>query len=145
MLMPGRICFILVSLAGAAHAEHEFQHRDLLAGRNLYAQHCASCHGADLEGEANWKTRKEDGTMPAPPHDATGHTWHHDSLLLFEYTQLGGAGALAKRGITDFASAMPGFGETLSNGEIWDILAFIQSTWPEEVQDIQAARTPGHD
>ena len=129
---------------GPAHAGHEFENRDLVAGQANYAGYCAACHGAKLEGEPDWQIRKADGTMPAPPHDATGHTWHHDSQLLFDYTKLGGAGALADRGITDFQSGMPGFADSLSDAAIWDILAYIQSTWPAEVKEIQASRTPGH-
>ena len=83
--------------------------------------------------------------LPAPPHDQTGHTWHHDNQLLFEYTKLGGKAALSARGVTGFASGMPGFGETLTDEEIWDILAYIRSTWPERIQDIQAARNPPHE
>ena len=76
----------------------------------------------------------EDGLYPAPPHDVTGHTWHHGDGLLFDYTKLGGEGALAMRSVTDFESGMPGFGHVLSDGEIRDILAFIKSTWPEEIR-----------
>ena len=32
----------------------------------------------------------------------------------------------------------------ISDEEIWDILAYIRSTWPERVQDIQAMRNPPH-
>ena len=82
--------------------------------------------------------------LPAPPHDATGHTWHHDNELLFEYTKLGGKGALAARAITDFNSGMPAFDGVISDEDIWDILAFIKSTWPEREQDAQASRNLPH-
>ena len=49
----------------------------------------------NLEGQPDWQTPDDNGTLPAPPHDETGHEWHHDNRLLFEYTQLGGAAALA--------------------------------------------------
>ena len=143
--MQTKIVLAVMICAGAAQADHKFEGRDLADGQSLYAEQCASCHGLNLEGQDNWRVRNDDGTMPAPPHDASGHTWHHDSQLLFDYTRLGGAGALADRGVTGFASAMPAFGETLTDDEIWNILAYIQSTWPEEVQQIQAARSPGHD
>ena len=143
--MRRQIFLLSVLLANAAHAEHAFENRDLVAGQKLYAEHCASCHGLNLEGQADWRTPNDDGTLPAPPHDASGHTWHHDSQLLFDYTRLGGAGIAAERGITGFTSAMPAFGDTLSDEAIWNILAYIQSTWPEEVQEIQAARSPGHE
>ncbi len=117
---------------------------DTEAGAVLYAENCASCHGANLEGEPNWRSQKEDGTLPAPPHDRTGHTWHHGGdALLFNYTKLGGQAALAASGVEGFASGMPGFGDQLSDQEIWDILAFIKSTWPERMRETQAVRTEG--
>ncbi len=98
-------------------------------GQTVYRERCASCHGANLEGEANWRSRKPDGTLPAPPHDQTGHTWHHPDRMLFDYTKLGGAGM----GLAGFKSAMPGFQEILKDGEIWAVLAFIKNRWPEPV------------
>ena len=114
---------------------------DLSQGAALYAEHCASCHGADLEGAPNWRQRGEDGLYPAPPHDETGHTWHHGDRLLFDYTKLGGEGALAALGITDFESAMPGFGHVLTDDEIHNVLAFIKSTWPEPLRSHQKDMT----
>jgi mono/diheme cytochrome c family protein len=40
---------------------------------------------------------------------------------------------------------MPAFADSLSDEEIWDILAYIRSTWPKRVQDIHADRNPRHD
>ena len=113
---------------------------DLLAGEQLYTENCAACHGADLEGQANWQTAGPHGVLPAPPHDETGHTWHHGDALLFTYTKLGGEAALAEQGL-EFNSGMPGFRETLSDQEIWNILAYIKSTWPKRAQEVQTART----
>src|SRR5205807_2276140 len=42
-------------------------------GKAIYAEHCAACHGANLEGQANWRSRLPNGRLPAPPHDASGH------------------------------------------------------------------------
>src|SRR5215471_10554791 len=55
-------------------------------GRVIYAQYCASCHGANLEGQPNWRERLPNGRLlaPAPSHDATGHTWHHSDKELFD-------------------------------------------------------------
>ena len=49
----------------------------ILLGQKVYGEYCASCHGANLEGQPDWKRRLENGRMPAPPHDESGHTWHH--------------------------------------------------------------------
>lgn len=140
---------ILVAVFGltafAAFAAHELDGRDLANGRVLYSEQCASCHGANLEGQPDWQTADENGVLPAPPHDRTGHTWHHDNGLLFEYTKFGGAEALRMRGLADFKSGMPAFQDTLTDAEIRDILAFIRSTWPERIQEMQASRNPPHD
>lgn len=139
----------LISLAlvvtSPAHADHDLLNRDIVAGERLYQQQCSSCHGANLEGQQDWQTPNEDGVLPAPPHDASGHTWHHDDAILFEYTKLGGRGALAIRGMPDFNSGMPAFEGTLTDEEIWDILGYIRSTWPERVQEAQASRNPPHE
>lgn len=110
---------------------------DIVRGQQLYAENCAACHGANLEGQPDWRSPGPDGIMPAPPHDETGHTWHHADALLFEYTKLGGEAALAQQGL-EFASGMPSFGDQLSDAEIWNVIAYIKSTWPERQRAIQA-------
>ena len=80
--------------------------------------------------------RNADGTLPAPPHDVTGHTWHHGDQLLFELTKWGPQAVIG----SDYKSAMPGFSDTLSDDEIWATLAFIKSRWPDEIRAAQGAR-----
>lgn len=115
---------------------------DLAAGETLYVENCASCHGANLEGQENWRSPGEDGRLQAPPHDETGHTWHHGDQVLFEYTKLGGRALMAAQGM-EFDSGMPGFGDQLSDQEIWDILGYIKSTWSDRIQEMQTVRTEG--
>jgi len=95
-------------------------------GQRVYAQHCATCHGAKLEGQADWRQRLPNGRMPAPPHDESGHTWHHADALLFAITQQGLVPPHAPAG---YESDMPAFGQTLSDEEIWAVLAYIKSHW----------------
>jgi mono/diheme cytochrome c family protein len=106
----------------------------LASGKQLYAQACASCHGANLEGQADWRQRKADGRLPAPPHDPSGHTWHHPDAMLFAVTKYGPE-VLAKG---DYKSDMPGFEGTLTDSEIVAVLAYIKSTWPSEIRARQA-------
>jgi mono/diheme cytochrome c family protein len=115
---------------------------DLAAGEELYTENCAACHRANLEGQDDWQSPGENGRLPAPPHDETGHTWHHGDQVLFEYTKLGGRALMVAQGM-EFDSGMPGFGDQLSDQEIWNILGYIKSTWPERVQEMQAVRTEG--
>jgi mono/diheme cytochrome c family protein len=105
------------------------------AGQSVYAVACAECHGGNLEGEPNWRTPHPDGSLPAPPHDAGGHTWHHPDKVLFGITRDGGA-SVAPKG---FPSRMPAFAGRLSDREIWAVLAYIKSTWPPEIRERQEA------
>lgn len=109
----------------------------LALGGTLYGAHCAVCHGAELEGEPNWRQRKSDGLLPAPPHDETGHTWHHPDQQLFEITKRGTAALIGP----DYQTAMGPFGEVLSDDEIWAVLAYIKSRWPENIRTRQAEIT----
>ena len=100
-------------------------------GNSIYVEQCASCHGKNLEGEANWKRPNKDGLLPAPPHDETGHTWHHADSLLFDLTKYG----LAKTaGLKNYKTNMPVFEGVLTDEEIIAVLSFIKSRWPEDVR-----------
>ena len=105
----------------------------LIMGRRTYAENCAACHGDELQGQPNWRRRLPDGTLPAPPHDVNGHTWHHPDRQLFVITKCGG-GAVSAPG---FKSAMPGFADSLSDREIIASLAFIKSFWPRQIRQRQ--------
>jgi len=100
-------------------------------GRKVYANQCASCHGANLEGQANWRQRRADGRLPAPPHDESGHTWHHPDQQLFELTKYGTAVFVGD----DYQSDMQGYESDLTDSEILAVLAFIKSSWPKEIQE----------
>ena len=127
------ILFSMAAPVGVSAAE-------VATGRVLYADHCAACHGADLEGAPDWQSPGPDGRLPAPPHDETGHTWHHGDRMLFDYVRRGGQAVLDDLGVR-FSSGMPGFGDVLSDDEIVAILAFIRSTWSERARAYQAERT----
>lgn len=100
-------------------------------GSDVYEANCASCHGADLEGQPNWRSPGDDGQLPAPPHDETGHTWHHDGETLFQLTKYG-VGALIDD--PDYASNMPIYEGILTDEEIIAVLSYIKSTWPPEIR-----------
>jgi mono/diheme cytochrome c family protein len=104
-------------------------------GKALYVQHCASCHGANLEGQPDWQTRKADGKLPAPPHDETGHTWHHSDDQLFRITKLGVSAV-----VPNYESDMIGFGDKMSDDELRAVIEYIKSTWPQRQRDHQEQR-----
>jgi mono/diheme cytochrome c family protein len=98
-------------------------------GEEVYRDHCASCHGVELEGQPDWQTRKPDGRLPAPPHDKTGHTWHHPEEVLFRLTRDGPSAM-----VPGYESDMPGFADVLTDEEIWAVLAYIKSRWPDDIR-----------
>ena len=102
-------------------------------GRQLYLTRCASCHASDLAGEADWPQRRANGVMPAAPLDERGNTWQHDDQWLFTTIKHGGQ-ATASAGTTSY---MPALGAGLTDQEIWAIISYIKSTWPESVRDQQ--------
>lgn len=99
-------------------------------GTEIYSENCAGCHGAALEGQADWQTRRADGRLPAPPHDETGHTWHHSDEVLFEITKYG----IQRFGGADYESDMPAFEGVLNDDQIVAVLSFIKSRWPAEIR-----------
>lgn len=110
---------------------------DLRMGERLYQENCASCHGANLEGQPDWRSRLPNGRLPAPPHDASGHTWHHTDRVLFDIVKRGTA-AIVGNG---YESDMSGFGEVLTDEEITAIIDYIKSTWPDRIRASQESRT----
>ena len=105
-------------------------------GEDVYNTYCAACHGFDLEGEANWQQPNADGSFRAPPHDETGHTWHHNDSYLIESIKLGGVRLEPNIGV----SAMPAYEGVLSDEQIAAVLAYIKSSWPSEILEAQSTR-----
>lgn len=99
-------------------------------GKSVYRQQCAACHGGTLKGQANWRKRRANGKMAAPPHDASGHTWHHSSKVLFDLTKYGPKALIGP----DYQTDMPGYKDILTDAEIIAVLSYIKSTWPVEIR-----------
>ena len=99
-------------------------------GKLLYRSHCAACHGFSLRGQRNWRQRNANGKLPAPPHNASGHTWHHTGQQLFDLTKFGPKILLGGEYQTD----MPGYKDILSDEEIIAVLSYIKSKWPGEIR-----------
>ena len=129
---------VLMALAGAACTEQPkadaSNPEQVAIGKRVYDAHCASCHGAKLEGQPHWRERLPSGRFPAPPHDASGHTWHHSDALLFDIVKNG----IESHAPPGYQSDMPPYAGRLADAEIWAVLAYIKSTWPEEQRNFQA-------
>ena len=107
----------------------------IVLGRTVYEKNCASCHGVRLEGQPDWRRRLPNGRMPAPPHDETGHTWHHPEKALFAVTKYGLVPPYAP---PNYQSDMLAFQSILSDDEIRAVLAYIKSHWSAEVMKWRA-------
>jgi mono/diheme cytochrome c family protein len=108
-------------------------------GQMLYTQFCAACHGENLEGAANWQVALPDGSYPAPPHDSSGHTWHHPDTLLVRIIKDGSYPP-------EMSTTMPAYDEILSTEEILSILDFIKNHWGDKEREFQwwISVTQGH-
>lgn len=88
-------------------------------GAALYETNCRSCHGGASGGTVR--------DIP-PPHNANGHTWHHQDCLLT---------AIILNGYEDPDAPadkpkMPAFKGQLTDEEVAAILAHIKTWWTEE-------------
>ncbi len=107
----------------------------VIQGKAIYANNCAACHGESLQGQPNWRERMSNGRLPAPPHDKTGHTWHHPDGMLVDMVKNGLVpGKTAPPG---YVSDMPAYRDILSDQEIIAVLTYIKSTWPPKVLEAQ--------
>lgn len=130
ILQVNRACIaVLLSLGASAVGAQE-------DGRALYNSYCASCHGVELEGQPNWMSRNEAGRLPAPPHDETGHTWHHSDRQLLAIN-LDGLNVISP----GYESDMPAFADRLSETQVLEILDFIKGHWPDREREYQRLRS----
>ncbi len=97
------------------------------AGQVVYAGHCAACHGDRLQGQADWKRPGADGRLPAPAHDESGHTWHHDDRYLIHVVQDGIVAGVDRP--PGYQGNMPAFGTVLSRRDIVAVLSYIKHSW----------------
>ncbi|MBX3051687.1 MAG: cytochrome c [Caldilineaceae bacterium] len=113
---------------GAPDSNSQTDPDQLATGKQVYEANCAACHGINGEGQPNWRT-PVNGVFPAPPHDSSGHTWHHPDSALLEIIAQGGS--LPN-------SAMPAYGDILTVGEREAVLAYIKTFWGKQERESQA-------
>jgi mono/diheme cytochrome c family protein len=106
--------------------ERSIDFSQVTRGGKLFQQSCAECHGANGEGDPNWRQRDAEGFFPAPPLNGTGHAWHHPQKMLHYVIKNGSPGGQGK---------MPAWGAQLSDHEIEDIIAWFKSKWPQPVYE----------
>lgn len=108
-------------------------------GRQIYGQYCASCHGAEGEGQPNWEVPNELGELPAPPHDGTGHTWKHSDAMLYHIVLHGWRDPFNK----SERLTMPAFQDTLTPREIRSVITYLKTLWTDQQQRFQWEESQG--
>ena len=108
-------------------------------GQVNYVTHCSACHGVSGEGQPNWLIAGPDGTLLAPPHDNTGHTWHHGDGYLFAVTKRGGSPFM----MPGQPSGMPGFDAAMSDAEIVEVIEYIKGFWGADERGFQRSASAG--
>ena len=109
-------------------------------GKQIYAGHCASCHGRYLQGQPLWQLADHYAGRRAPAHDETGHTLQHPDEDLFEMTKYGRFANAPPR----YRSYMPAYAHHLSDRDILAVLAYIKARWPLGVRVAQTLLNPSH-
>lgn len=130
---------VIAFLCGSAQAQAQKAHisgldrQTVEAGRRIFQQHCAACHGARGEGAPNWEVRNELGELPPPPHSATGHTWKHADGMLYRTIRDGWRDPFNKTN----RLTMPGYKDTLAPGEIRAVITYLKTLWTPKQRRIQ--------
>ena len=101
------------------------------SGEAIFTSTCAVCHGQTGEGQPNWHITKADGTLPPPPLNGDGHTWHHGDGFLYKVVRDGGKW-MESPSLPHFKSGMPAFGEQLSHDEIVGVITYVKSLWGDK-------------
>ncbi len=103
--------------------------RTARSGQEVFTSICSACHGLQGEGQPNWHIPMENGTLPAPPLNGDGHTWHHGDGFLYRVIRDGGKFQEDPVLLPNFKSAMPAFGAQLSHQEIIAVISYIKEWW----------------
>lgn len=95
-------------------------------GARLYTAYCQSCHGDAVGGTVQ--------DYP-PVHNAKGHTWHHADCVLVQLTL---DGMPPSPDVPPDAPRMQAFRDTLTEGDVKAILAYIKTWWTDKQRAYQA-------
>ncbi|HEX4096337.1 MAG TPA: cytochrome c [Caulobacteraceae bacterium] len=108
-------------LAHDVHPPAVFTPQETIAGMHLYERQCMTCHGGPGEGRADWVQ----GMNPSPPFllDAS-RRWSPGQLFW-----------VVQNGVK--MTGMPAWGLTNSDGQVWDIVAFLEAMPEMKPADFQ--------
>lgn len=125
--------------ADATHPVDTRNPHQVSAGKKVYLENCAECHGETLRGPAN--PAKFPKKLIPPRLDERGHGSHHSDQYMFNQIA---TGTEDKKG-NPVKGGMPAFGFRLHDAQIWAVISYIKSRWPVSIQRKQNAMNPGHE
>ncbi len=105
-------------------AERWYRQAQVDAGKPVFSTNCSICHGIDAVSTPQWRKPMDDGRYPPPPLNGTAHTWHHDLASLRRQIKRGGA---------KYGGWMPALGDSLKPEQLDEVIAYIQSLWPDNI------------
>ena len=100
-------------------------------GGPLFQTHCAGCHMADASGTRAWRKPDAQGKYPPPPLNGSAHAWHHPFSVLRRTIRDGGS---------RLGGSMPPFRDKLDDRQITDLIAWVQSHWPDDTYRVWSER-----
>ena len=101
-------------------------------GKTIFKANCAACHGDNAQGTVtNWQQRDANGKFPPPPLNGTAHTWHHP---------IGGLAHTIRKGTLAIGGTMPAWEDKLSDDDVFSIILWLSSLWPDEIYNAWLAR-----
>lgn len=113
----------------------DWQDATLVAqGYSLYRENCSFCHGDTLEGQTGWDGDFPTGNRPALPLDGSAPIWRLSDDDIFDVVKYGGQPFSPR----SYKNNMPGFEIQLADPDIWAVVAFLKSRWPEGIRERQA-------
>ena len=108
---------------------------DKPSGPALYQTFCAACHGEAGEGDPTWPKPNALGDIPAPPHNAKGHTWRYSDADLVMMTLNGHRDPYNS---SEFLT-MPAFKGILTEAQVVAIFDYLKTLWTDQQLAAQAA------
>lgn len=120
------LLFVTISLFAVNNKDIQprwYTQEQVIKGKDIFANNCASCHGYQAEKTVDWKKTLSDGSYPPPPLNDSAHAWHHPYSQLHDIIRNGGA---------QYGGKMPPFKDILADEEIESAIAFFQSFWRDK-------------
>ena len=101
---------------GAAKGPLPFTTKSIARGRQFYLVHCVECHDQDGKGLGR---RDFNGTPPADLTDPEAWLYGTSAQAIFSSVREGSK------------NDMPSFKDKLQDEQIWHVVNFLRSLWPE--------------